>query len=758
MADVLGESMGARDFLGGLIVAMCGIATPALADEPGPETILVIGSAPADARTIGPAEIAESHALTASDFLSENVPSAFLSDTESNPFQEDLYYRGFDASPVLGTPQGLAIYQGAARINQHFGDTILWDLVPSFAIRSIDVVPGSDPVFGSNALGGAIVLNMKTGFDASAGGRVDIAGGSYGRARLIAEWMDQFGNTAVYLGASAIDDSGWRRSSNSQLYQAYGDFTVRAPHASGGISLTLVTDSLNENGAIPVQDFATAAYSIPDTAKDRDFLLQGRGEYDFATEFVLRGSLYMRVTHIATSNGEASGFGPCAAQPGALCDENGNPLETTTGESIASSIGGDGSDGIETIATTALGGSVEFDTTGTLFGYNNSFILGNALDQAYTAFASNLLLANLTFQPGGATTQSLGIYLGGPQYQVRLGTLDFDEGLYVQDTFAFSSALSLELSGRFHLDRINLTDRLGTALTGNHEYEGINPAIELVWHAASGINAYVELEQSSRTPTAAELSCSNPAQPCLFPLSFISDPNLRQVIAQTAELGAKGDAVFGNATFNWSADVFGTRNQNDIIFESSGPTIASGYFANIGATQRLGAEVAAGVKWEKFELRTNYGFVNATFESAFTDPSAFNPGADVNGNITVKLGDRMPNIPRSSAKFHLNYAATSRLRLGLSAMFESAQYLRGDEANLQKPLAGYVVFGAQADYQITENLQLYAEGENILDHRYATFGLYGDPTGNGAFPQFANPRFIVPASPFGIWIGVRAKI
>ncbi len=732
-------------------------ATAALADETSSESVLVIGTRPADVRETGPADIAASHALTASGLLNEYVPSVFLSDTESDPFQEDLYYRGFDASPVLGTPQGLAIYQGGTRINQRFGDTILWDLVPSFAIRSIDVVPGSNPVFGLNALGGAIVLNMKDGFNAPAGEQIDASGGSYGRARVVGEMADQFGNEAVYLGASVVDESGWRRSSQSQLYQAYGDFAVRAPHASAGIALTLVTDSLNENGASPVQDFATAAFSIPDTAKDRDFLLQGRGEYDFSAEFVVRGSIYARVTHIVTSNGQASGFTPCASEPAILCDTDGDPLFTTTGASIASSIGGNGSDGIEIIATTALGASFEIDRTGTLFGLSNNLVLGEVLDRSYTGFNSEMLLANLTFQPGGDTTQSLGIYLGGPQYEVRLGTVGLDEGLYAQDTLALSSALSLEVSGRFHYDEIDLTDRLGTALTGNHDYAGINPALELAWHAASGITAYAQVRQSSRTPTAAELSCSNPAQPCLFPLSFISDPNLRQVVARTAELGAKGNAAFDGVSLDWSADVYGTRNQNDIIFESSGPIITSGYFANVGTTQRLGAEVTANAKWQKFELRANYGFVNATFESAFTDPSAFNPGANAHGNIFVKPGNSIPSIPRSSAKFNLGYAATPSLHLGLSAALESAQYLRGNEANLQRPLPGYVVIGAEADYRLSKSLQLYVEGENLLDRRYATFGLYGNPTGNGAFPQFTNPRFIVPAQPFGFWAGVRVQ-
>ena len=746
-----------------MLIAALGISagsTSVQADSANLETVIVIGTAPADVQTVSPTDISASHADTATALLNEFVPSVFLSDTESNPFQEDLYYRGFDASPVLGTPQGLAIYQGGTRINQHFGDTVLWDLVPSFAIRSIDVVPGSDPVFGLNALGGAIVLNMKTGFDAPQGEQVDVAGGSFGRARIIFESAHTDGNQAVYLGATAIDDSGWRWFSGSQLYQAYGDYAVRSARGSAGISVTLVTDDLNENAAVPVQDFTKASFAAPDTADDKDFLLQGRGEYDFSSQSILRGSLYARATHIATQNGGASGFAPCASQPAILCDDNGNPLVTSAGASVSASVsgGGVGDDPIETIATTALGGSLEMDLTGTLFGHNNSLVVGDSFDWAYTGFASNNVLSNLTFQSGGVTAVPIGIYLGTPEFQVELGSTNVDEGLYFQDSFALTPALSLELSGRYHYDEVDLEDRLGTALTGDHDYEGVNPAVELAWQVADDVSAYIDLEQSSRTPTAAELSCANPLQPCVFPLSFLSDPGLRQVVAQTAETGAKGKLALGDVAVDWSADVYATRNQNDIIFESSGPTIASGFFANVGTTQRIGSDIAVDARWQDFDLRANYAFVDATFESPFTDPSEDNPAADVNGNIYVTPGDRIPAIPRSTAKFNLGYQATPLLHLAVNATLESSQYLRGDEANQQAPLPGYVVFGAEADYQLTQSLNLYVEGENILDHRYSTFGLYGDPTGNGAFPQFTNPRFIVPAQPFGVWVGVRAKI
>ena len=739
------------------VLGIVSIPGPALADDSNAEPVLVVGTAPADAQSTPAADIAASHALTATDLLSAYVSSAFLSDTESNPFQEDLYYRGFDASPVLGTAEGLAIYLGGTRINQRFGDTVLWDTVPTFAIESIDVVPGSDPVFGLNALGGAIALNMKNGFDAPSGEQLDVAGGSYGRARAVVQMADQFGNEAVYLGVSAIDDSGWRLDSASQVYEAYGDYAVRSQRANAGVSLTLATDSLNENAAVPVQDSPVAPFAIPDTSKDRDFLLQGRGEYDFSSQFVLRGTTYLRATHIETQNGSASGFAPCASQPAHLCDDNGSPLETLGGAAIPSSVAGAGIDPIETIATTAFGASAETDRTGSLLGRANTLVIGDALDDAYTSFDSATLLGSLIYLPGGTDTQSSDIELGGPQYNVRLGTKNFDEGLYAQDTFALTSAISIELSGRYHFDSVDLTDRYGTSLTGNHNYSGVNPAVELVWQIADHIKAYAEFEQSSRTPTAAELSCANPTQPCLFPLSFISDPGLKQVVARTAEAGAGGNTDIGEVSLAWSADAFATRNQNDIIFESSGPFIGSGFFANIGATQRVGTDLSGDAEWNAFDLRASYGFVNATFESAYTDLSPDNPGANANGDIVVKPGDRMPNIPRSSAKLNLSYAETQSFRVAVGAQLESSQYLRGDEANLERPLPGYVVFNAEVDYQLTKNLAFYVDADNILDRRYATFGLYSDPTGNGAFPQFTNPRFIVPARPFGLWAGLRSE-
>ena len=82
---------------------------------------------------------------------------------QGNPFQPDVNYRGYTASPLLGTPQGLSVYMDGVRLNQPFGDVVSWDLIPRLAIASMTLMPGSNPLFGLNTLGGALSIQTKDG-------------------------------------------------------------------------------------------------------------------------------------------------------------------------------------------------------------------------------------------------------------------------------------------------------------------------------------------------------------------------------------------------------------------------------------------------------------------------------------------------------------------------------------------------------------------------------------------------------------------
>src|SRR5271168_5631102 len=87
---------------------------------------------------------------TLPDTLARSAPGVNVSNVSGNEFQPDIFYRGFDASGVTGTPQGLAVYQNGARINEAFGNVVNWDLIPQIAIDKTTII-AANPIFGLNA-------------------------------------------------------------------------------------------------------------------------------------------------------------------------------------------------------------------------------------------------------------------------------------------------------------------------------------------------------------------------------------------------------------------------------------------------------------------------------------------------------------------------------------------------------------------------------------------------------------------------------
>jgi iron complex outermembrane recepter protein len=738
---------------------------------PAPGSGIPLNQVPSNVQTLSAKQIENdpTHSQSLPDVMNSYLGSVSLSDTEGNPFQQDLTFRGYTSSPVLGTPQGLAVYQDGVRINEPFGDMVLWDLVPTFAIDKLQIMPGSNPLFGLNALGGAISLTMKNGFDFQ-GLQLDSSGGSFGREQVIAQYGYSTGDVASYSGFLESYDGGWRQYSASRLIQGFTDLSVKKDNYDLGINLTFADSHLAGNGADPVQELAAdreGAYAIPDLAHDQLIFLQGHGNYQVTSDLSLQGTAYVRHSEIQTLNGEASGFAACnqpGDNPNDLCNNPG-PGETVVtnlaGKPILASIGGTGTIGVQTTVSDALGASLQARLDRPLFfDMGNVAIAGASFDYAFTRFNNETQLGNLIYlNPAGTTTTPDGVLLGTSEFNTRLNALNRYYGLYGTDTLSVTSALSATASGRLNVAQEVLADQFGASLNGNHSYVHFNPAVGLTYQVNKDLNVYSSFGVSNRIPTPAELSCANATEPCRFPLGFVSDPGLRQVVAQTVEIGARGQStrmVAGHdLSLSWSADIYGAQNQNDIIFVSSGPLLGSGYFANVGPTQRLGAEANLNGQWNKFDFRLSYGYVRATFQSQFAISSPYNPGANANGNITVEPGDRMPDIPLHSAKLGIGYHFSDSWSVELESVVASSQYLRGDEANLQPPLPGYIVFNAETNYRITKNLELYADIDNLLDRKYATFGVYSDPTGNGAF-KYTDPRFYTPTEPFGFWVGLRA--
>ena len=154
---------------------------------PLPSIGLPLDLVPANIQVIKREDLKNQVGVTIADFANNNLQSVSIQETQGNPFQPDVTYRGYSASPLDGNPQGLSVFLDGVRVNEPFGDSVRWDLIPSFAIQGMQLIPGSNPLYGLNTLGGAIALQTKSG-RTNQGAAIEASGGSWGRKNVSAEY------------------------------------------------------------------------------------------------------------------------------------------------------------------------------------------------------------------------------------------------------------------------------------------------------------------------------------------------------------------------------------------------------------------------------------------------------------------------------------------------------------------------------------------------------------------------------------------
>ena len=743
---------------------------PAAAEEPTYQTgaVTVVGvspvlgagmdvtKVPANVRIIDPAAESAKTPQSAADLMNGSMGSVSTADYEGNALQPSLSFRGFTASPTLGEPQGLAVYQNGMRLNEAFGDLVNWDMNPSFAIGSLQVLPGSNPVFGLNALGGAVAMRMKDGFS-NPGTFADLGGGSFGRGKLVMESGQTLGNNAIYSGVGLQTDNGWRQHSPSKLVQSYTDLAVRKGDLDLGMGLTLGDSSLSGLGTTPVElldQSRSAVYTAPDQTENTLGALDLRGNYQLSAATSIQGSLYYRHLRSVTHNGDASGFSACAADATILCDNDGNTLTNRSGGNISSSLSSQGVINNTQTTSDSAGAALQYSHDGQLAGLKNSLITGVTTDQGWTLYGVDTELAGLT---SDRVTTGTGLYIGGLGYNVGLGSRNAYWGTYVSDTLELTDRWAVTAAGRMNAARVVLHDEQGTGLNGNHSYDRLNPSLGVTWQAGGGVTTYASYSEANRVPTAAELACADSTQPCRVPNAFISDPGLHQVVSHSFEVGARGNLPQGDTDkLDWSLAAYSTRNTDDIIFVSSGPTLGGGYFSNAGATLRQGIEADANLQRGDWRFGASYGLTRAVFDSAMTLYSPNNSGADGNGNTQVRSGSRMPGIPLQTLKLEAGYALTPRWQVESDADLSSDRVLRGDEANDMKQIGGYAVFNLGSSYKLTDGFDLYMRIVNLFNEHYATAGTLGDPT--SVFASYTDKRFETPGAPISLWVGVKVAM
>jgi iron complex outermembrane receptor protein len=269
----------------------------------------------------------------------------------------------------------------------------------------------------------------------------------------------------------------------------------------------------------------------------------------------------------------------------------------------------------------------------------------------------------------------------------------------------------------------------------------------------------------SQDERVTSIACCS-MKPCLLPSNLAGDPpNLRQVVAHTAEFGVRGripDASDGGRGISWNLGAFRTNSFNDIYGIAT--SVSSGFYQNIGSTRRQGIEGSFNYQADRWSYYINASYVDATFRSAVQLPSPSNPYQDDDGNIQVHPGDRLPGIPKSRVKAGVDYAVAPQWKVGVSLIVVSDQYYFGDESNQNAPMPGYHVVNLHTSYQLGRHVELFGSIDNLFNARYATYGIYSDPTGIGTpgipadgvtnGPGVDN-RFLSPAAPIAVYGGVR---
>jgi outer membrane receptor protein involved in Fe transport len=733
-----------------------------------PSTALAVDKVPSGINFVNTPEIQRTNSLNVMDALQQNVAGVNISNVAGNEFQSNLEFRGFVASPVSGTPQGLAVYQNGVRINEAFGDSVNWDLIPTAAIKSIAVVT-NNPAYGLNALGGAVTVQMKDGFNYH-GAEIDVMGGSFGRLQSSVQWGNQIGNWAVYGALEGVHDDGYRNFGTSDVRRFYGDIGYRYDGSEIHLNMGAAQNNFGAAATTPVellQQYWGATYTTPQTSQNQVGYLNLTGKFEVTPTWTIDAIAHYRAFSQRTQDGNPTGAQPCTADATLLCFGDGvSPANGLNGQQLSNPFPADAilGENDRTFTNTNTGGfSLQATNSDQLFGHENRFVVGTSFDASVTHFGASAELGTIN---NNYAVSSSGIFLGmsgspvsdGP---VGLRATNQYTGLYALDTFDVTKAFSITAGGRFNDARISLQDELGIApaLNGNEAFDRFNPMIGGTYKITPGLTAYAGYSEANRAPTPLELECANPAMPCIIATFLVSDPPLKQVVSHTYEAGFRGSRDLSFGTLEWKVGGFRATNTDDILAIPDPILQGFGYFQNVGDTRRQGIEAEANLKSSRWQFHASYAFIDARFLDAL-QLGTNSPFADANGNIQVSPGNIIPAIPRHRIKAGFDYAVTDAFKIGGDALFVSSQYLVGDESNQAPQLPSYAVFNVHASYQLDKTYQVYGRIDNIFDNRYATYGGFFDTT---AVPNFANggasftdPRSLSPARPRAFYAGLKA--
>jgi iron complex outermembrane recepter protein len=703
-----------------------------------------IADVPANVQVFGNRDLSRQSTLDVSGFLDRNANSVGVGSAQGNSYQQDLSFRGFAASPLLGTPQGISVFQDGMRINEAFGDVVNWDLLPRSAISTVQLIPGSNPVFGLNTLGGALAVYTKSGAQYP-GASLEVSTGSFRRRSVTFAYGGAGDRLDYFATGNVADDGGWAEHNGSRLRQFFGKLGYQDERDDLDVSLTLADNTLQGAQTLPVSflDTPRQAYTFPDINRNRLTLLAAKGSRFLGDSSLLGGNVYVR--HYRNDNISSNvndDFGVVDPDTGTVQDNEGTNDRSQTDQK-------------------SWGAGLQLTMPHRIAGHGNQLVVGASIDAGDTRFRQQTQPA--TFAADRATLAT-----GDYTAQTDVATTNRYLGAFVADTLSLADDWTLSFAGRYNHARVRIADRSGTdpRLDGEHVFARFVPAVGVNFKPSPALTGYATYNEGMRAPSPVELTCADAAAPCKLPNIFVADPALKKVVSHTIEAGARGR--WGPA-IEWSAAGYRTDLDDDIQFIASGKgAISAGFFQNVGRTRRQGIELAGTAHAGELSISMRYSHIDASFRSPFVAASPNNSSADATGAISVRPGDRIPGIPADSLKLRADLDVEAQWALGASVVLVSSQYARGDENNSDAAgrVPGYAVVDLDARWNLSTALQIVAGAGNLFDRRYQNFGQLGANAFTGPDRSFgpalgidpAREQFRAVGAPRTLWIGLRYEL
>ncbi len=760
----LSRALRAIGALGLPLIAMHGGAVAQTAPAQQLERVEVIGVSPLpgqgidrnllpySTQLIKRDRIDEAQAQNQVDYLNRRVPGVQVNDIQGSPFQGDLTYRGFRASPLIGAGQGLSVYLDGVRINEPFGDVVNFDLVPEFAVSSIALVPGANPAFGLNSLGGALAYTTHDGRSAP-GLRGEISGGSFGRKRFDLSWgHSSDSGWHQYVAATAFDEKGWRDFSDGRLGQFLGKFGHDNGTTSWSVGLLLGSSKLVGNGLLPAYTIdegeltedlyfnrRQAVYTHPDQTKNQLGQLGFNFQHAVDANSSISALAYVRKSKRDTINGDE------AEEEPVLPDDPNAAFNTTS------------------TRQTGYGAAISFARASGA----HQWQVGASVDMARVRYRQ--------LEQEGFFTDTRGVVAEegeDPELSANVEGKSTSFGLYLTDTWQVGARTHVTGTARYNRSTVSNTlttrdddtDEIETKPRERFTYNSINPALGIAHRLGEAVTTptiFANVARNTRVPTVIELGCADPEEPCRLPAGLQADPFLEQVKSTTIEAGLRWPFAPGK---RFSIEAYRTVNKDDILFRSTSVTGQLGYFANFPKTRNQGVDTELAVSAGAVDFGIGYSYLEATYQA----DGVLRQGER---NVTITPGTRIAGLPRHTLKLALDWRLGGGFSVGADTQTVGSRGVSGNEDGLLEDgatgdevrtlkIPSYTLLNLRASWKPGKQWEFYLNVNNVTDKRYETFGALAEtvftPTGAYAGDE-ADALFVAPGARRSVFAGLRFK-